>query len=67
MKLKNVMISCAILAGLSISSGAIAQQKPDITPYTFENGANLNGLSDNGKWPLPEHVRKTQSWIPILI
>lgn len=50
MKLKNVLISGAILAGLSISSGAIAQQKPDITPYTFENGANLNGLSDNGKW-----------------
>lgn len=50
MKLNSLVISGVILASFAISPQITAQPKPEIITFTFENGANLNGMSDNGMW-----------------
>ena len=47
--MKNLMYCIALAIGL-LPNILMAQEKPVIQTFTFEDGASLSGLSSNGLW-----------------
>ena len=51
--MKNLMYCIALAIGL-LPNILMAQEKPVIQTFTFEDGASLSGLSSNVFGPLPK-------------